>query len=58
MAADYPKDHNGHKMFLELYKNVDVDPSFYWYTLQAAPADGMHFMSKEEIEKYLGNKLN
>ncbi|MDA9970464.1 hypothetical protein N9E56_01375, partial [Flavobacteriaceae bacterium] len=57
-ATDYPKGHKEHKMFLDLYKSVDVDTSFYWFTLQAAPADGMHFMTKDEIFKYLGNKTN
>ena len=56
-ATEYPKDHKEHKMFLDFYKKVNVDASFYWYTLQAAPADGMHFMTNAEIEKYLGNKL-
>lgn len=26
--------------------------AFYWYTVEAAPADGMHFMTHEEIEAY------
>jgi hypothetical protein len=57
-AIEYPREHNVHKMFLDFYISADVDTSFYWYTLQAAPADGMHFMTEEEIKRYLGNKLN
>lgn len=56
-ATSYPKDHAEHKMFLELYSKVGIDTPFYWFTLQAAPADGMHFMEKAEIEKYLGHKM-
>ena len=57
-ATDFPKDHKAHKMFLDLYENVDIDTSFYWFTIEAASADDIHYMTKEEIEKYLGNKLN
>jgi len=58
IATDFPKDHKAHNMFLELYENVNIDPSFYWFTIEAASADDIHYMTKEEIEKYLGNKLN
>ena len=57
VAAELPKDHPEHKMFLKFYSEVEVDSSFYWYTLKAAPAEGMHFMTKTEINKYLGNKI-
>ncbi|RXM40691.1 alpha/beta hydrolase [Chryseobacterium sp. CH21] len=57
VAAELPKNHPEHKMFLDFYDKVKVDSSFYWYTLNAAPAEGMHFMTKSEIEKYLGNKI-
>ena len=56
-ALEYPKDHMEHKLFLDFYESVDVDTDFYWFTLNAAPADGMHFMTREEINKYLKNKL-
>ena len=57
-ATDFPKKHKAHKMFLDLYENVNIDPSFYWFTIEAASADDIHYMTKEETEKYLGNKLN
>jgi hypothetical protein len=57
-ATEYPKDHTEHKEYLDFYTSVNIDTSFYWYTLQAAPAHQMHFMTNKEIEKYLGNKLN
>lgn len=56
-ALDYPKDHKSHKMFLDFYKKIDIDTSFYWFTLNAAPAHEMHFMTKEEINRYFMNKL-
>ncbi len=57
VAAELPKNHAEHTMFLEFYSEIGVDSSFYWYTLKAAPAEGMHFMTKSEINKYLGNKI-
>jgi len=56
-ATEYPKNHLEHKMFLDFYNKVEIDTSFYWFTLKAAPADGMYFMTKQEIEKYFGNKI-
>lgn len=55
-ATSYPRDHPQHKLFLELYPKVNVDTSFYWFTLRAAPADTIHFMTPEEIDTYLGHK--
>lgn len=57
-ATEYPRDHPEHKSFIEMYNAVNVDLEFYWYTLQAADADNIHLMTKEEIQKYLGNKLS
>ena len=56
-AVSYPKDHEEHKFFLELYKKIKIDTAFYWFTLRAAPAEGMHYMNPREIEKYFGSKL-
>ncbi|MBB6459891.1 hypothetical protein [Flammeovirga kamogawensis] len=56
-AIEYPKDHNEHKIFLDLYKSVEIDTSFYWYTLKAAPAEDIHYMTDDEIKKYLGDKI-
>ena len=48
----YPPEHEEHDVFVDYFKVIERDTSFYWFTLRAAPADGMHFMTKEEIEKY------
>ena len=56
-AKDLPKNHAEHQMFINFYRTIEIDTSFYWFTLKAAPADGMHFMTKEEINTYFKNKL-
>ncbi len=48
----YPPEHEEHDVFVDYFKAIKRDTSFYWFTLKAAPADGMHFMTKQEIEKY------
>ena len=51
-ATDLPKDHEEHKKYLDYYKEVGIPAEFYWYTLEAAPADAIHWMLPHEIEQY------
>lgn len=51
-ATEVPKDDPAHEKYLEFYEAVEVPASFYWYTLEAAPAAGMHKMTEEEMAKY------
>jgi hypothetical protein len=51
-ANEVPKDDPVHKKYIELYEKTGVPESFYWYTLEAAPAEGMHKMTDEEIKIY------
>ncbi|OLQ72181.1 hypothetical protein BIT28_24465 [Photobacterium proteolyticum] len=41
-----------HQMYLSYYRHVDIDPKFYWFTLNAAPATDIHWMNKAEIKRY------
>ena len=47
-----PRDHEEHKMFLDYYQAIDIDSSFYWFTLQAAPAEDIHWMTAEEMKRH------
>ena len=51
-AVEVPKDDPVHIKYLEFYKAVDVPEEFYWYTLEAAPAEDIHIMTEDEIKKY------
>ncbi len=51
-GADYPRDDEGHQIFFDMFEKINMDTAFYWFTLRAAPAESIHFMTEEEIELY------
>ncbi|ANM32401.1 hypothetical protein ABI59_20840 [Acidobacteria bacterium Mor1] len=51
-GADLPRDHPEHAKYLAYYRSVGIPDRFYWFTLEAAPADGIHWMTSEEIAEY------
>ncbi|WP_135383063.1 hypothetical protein [Vibrio tasmaniensis] len=53
-GASLPVGHSEHKPYIDYYKKMGLpDPSgFYWFTLKAAPAQGMHYMTPAEVSKY------
>lgn len=51
-GSDYPRDAEEHQLFIDFFEVIDFDTSFYWYTLEAAPGNDIHWMSNEEINKY------
>lgn len=48
-ALDLPADHEEHQIYLEYYKSIGIDPAFYWYTLEIADAQSMHWMHRDEF---------
>jgi hypothetical protein len=51
-AADIPREDEAHKVYLDYYRDIGIDEAFYWFTLRAAPAEGMHWMTEAEIRQY------
>ncbi len=51
-ATELPKSHKSHKKYLDYYRIVNIPDAFYWYTLEAAPAHDIHFMTEQEMELY------
>lgn len=51
-GIEYPKEAEEHDLFIEMYNAIDVDTAFYWFTLKAAPANDIHWMTEDEIVKY------
>lgn len=51
-GKDLPVNHPEHQRYLTYYNKIGVDPSFYWYTLNAASANDIHWMSDAELAKY------
>lgn len=51
-GADLPRDSEEHALYLEFYEQIGIDPAFYWFTLDVADANDMHWMSPEEINRF------
>jgi len=51
-GTDYPRNSEEHKMYLDYCDEMGIPQSFYWYTLEVAPATDIHYMSEEELVKY------
>ncbi len=51
-GADVEEDHPEHQKYLDYYAEMGIPAEFYWYTLEAAPADDIHWMTEEEIERF------
>jgi len=41
-----------HQIYLDYFEAVDCPVSFYWFTLEAAPASGIHYMTETELLDY------
>ncbi len=52
VAADLPEDHPEHDRYLNYFEDIGVDPDFYWFTLDAASEDEMHWMTSAEADQY------
>ena len=51
-ATDLPRDHEEHLKYLDYYEVMGIPGEFYWRTLSAAPAEGIHWMTEEELERF------
>ncbi|MEW7280911.1 hypothetical protein ABW636_20150 [Aquimarina sp. 2201CG1-2-11] len=56
IATSYPKGHEVHLPYINYYKSVGFTQKeaedFYYFTIEAAPAESIHWMTDEEITKY------
>ncbi|WP_152558771.1 COG3904 family protein [Endozoicomonas numazuensis] len=51
-ASKLPRTDPEHQEHLQYYKEMGIPADFYWYTLEAAPSDDIHWMTQEEIKRY------
>ena len=51
-ALDYPREHQAHVIYLDYYNAIGITTDFYWYTLEAAQAESIHWMTAEEMVLY------
>ncbi|MBC8464684.1 MAG: alpha/beta hydrolase [Bacteroidetes bacterium] len=51
-GIEYPASSKEHQLFYDLFETIGMDTAFYWFTLRAAPADSIHWMTEDEIALY------
>lgn len=51
-AADLARDDPEHDLYLDYYDEMNVEPDFYWFTLDAAPPESIHFMTAQELARF------
>lgn len=55
-ANELGRDHKGHGAQLTYFREMlgaELGPDFYFFTIEAAPHDTVHVMTKAELDKYL-----
>lgn len=51
-AMDFPHEHEAHRFNADYIQAMLGSEEFYWFTIKAAPADGLHWMKGAEIGRY------
>ena len=51
-AREYDNADPAHELYLTYYRSIDIPEAFYWFTLEAAPAEAIHWMTPDEILEY------
>ncbi len=51
-AQDVPPEHPGHAHFIDYYKRMGLSDAYYWFAMNAAPPDGMHILTPEELNSF------
>ncbi|WP_432450706.1 alpha/beta hydrolase [Aliiroseovarius marinus] len=51
-GKDVPKDDPQHQLYLSYYDEMGIPQDFYWYTLDAADAENIHYMSNRELTQF------
>ncbi len=51
-ATDLPRSDAEHDRYISYYEDIGIDPEFYWFTIEAAPANGMHWMNAQDVTRY------
>lgn len=51
-GAELSRDDEAHDLYLDFYDQMGIPQEFYWYTLEVADADDIHWMSPAEINRF------
>ena len=49
---EVPEGNPEHDICLDFYAEMGISSDFYWFTLDAATSDGLHYMTQEELLQY------
>ena len=52
VATELPRSDPEHQRYLNYYDEMGIPQDFYWFTLEAAPAESMHWMTPREMANY------
>ena len=51
-ASTLGRGHEAHQPYLDYYTKLGINTDFYWFTIQAATADSIHWMNVAERQQY------
>ncbi len=51
-GKDYPRNSPEHAKYLDYFRSIGIKEELYWFTLQVAAANQMHYMTQAEVNKY------
>ena len=51
-GGERPVDNPEHDLYLDFYEEMGIPDAVYWFTLETAPSDGIHWMSESELSEY------
>ena len=51
-GSEVPESDAEHELYLAFYSEMGISSDFYWFTLDAAPSDGLHYMTQDELQLY------
>ncbi|WP_282153439.1 alpha/beta hydrolase [Ruegeria atlantica] len=51
-GADLPRDAPEHQLYLKFYDSIGINRDFYWFTLEVAGPDDVHWMTPAEINRF------
>jgi hypothetical protein len=51
-AEDFERDHPAHEPYLSYLREIEAPEAFYWFSIEAAPADDIHWMTEAELVRF------
>ena len=51
-GTSLPRDHEEHRKYENFYRSIGIPPDFYWFTMNAAPPEDIHWMRSDEMNRY------